>query len=512
VLFNSYVFILIFLPIVLAGFHLIGKVSHHRVAITWLVSASLFFYGWWNPAYLGILVASIMFNYAVGVYLGENKSKSILTVGVVLNLGLLCYFKYTNFFVENLNDLTGSSFHLEKIILPLAISFFTFQQIAYLVDAYRGLTREYNFLHYCLFVTFFPQLIAGPIVHHKDMLPQFENNTLYKLKASHLSVGLVIFMLGLFKKVVLADNIAIHATPVFDAAEDGEVISFFDAWAGALAYSFQLYFDFSGYSDMAIGIARMFGVVLPVNFYSPYKSKNIIEFWRRWHITLSSFLRDYLYIPLGGGRNGKVNRHINLMITMLLGGFWHGAGWTFLIWGGMHGLFLVVNHTWRELLKKSFPQRNKGESAVLGWLGRILTFICVVIAWVIFRAESLDGALNIYAGMFGINGVYLSVPLDLTTHGFREVLSSMFPSFVFGDVKRGINLMLMMLIVVWFLPNTFDLLKNNQPALGLESFITQAKTIFMWKFNVLFASALALMTITSLFYMSAPSEFLYFQF
>jgi D-alanyl-lipoteichoic acid acyltransferase DltB (MBOAT superfamily) len=299
-LFNSYEFLFLFLPITLLGFHLIGKQGHHRVAIAWLVGASLFFYGWWNPAYLNLMLFSILFNYSIGISLSSTlgrklSSKTILTIGVATNLAVLGYYKYANFFVDNLNALSDSNLILHKVILPLAISFFTFQQIAYLVDAYRGKAREYSFLHYCLFVTFFPQLIAGPIVHHKDMLPQFAKDAVYKLRSKNLAIGITIFTLGLFKKVVLADGVSVYATPVFNAAEAGMILTFFEAWTGALAYTFQLYFDFSGYSDMAIGIARMFGIRLPLNFNSPYKATSIIDFWRRWHITLSRFLRDYLY-------------------------------------------------------------------------------------------------------------------------------------------------------------------------------------------------------------------------
>ncbi|MBT5260335.1 MAG: MBOAT family protein, partial [Nitrospina sp.] len=345
-LFNSYAFIFLFLPVTLLGFQLIGNRGHCRVAVSWLIGASLFFYGWWNPAYLGLILTSILFNYAVGVSLGSRPAKTVLVVGIAANLGLLGYFKYANFFVDNINALTGSDIVLERIILPLAISFFTFQQITYLVDTYRGETQECDFLRYCLFVTFFPQLIAGPIVHHREMMPQFAKDTFCRLKAKHLAVGLTIFSVGLFKKVILADGIAVYSTPVFDAAEAGVILTFVDAWCGALAFTFQLYFDFSGYSDMAIGLGRMFGIILPVNFFSPYKASNIIEFWRRWHITLSRFARDYLYIPLGGNRKGTLLRFANLMITMLLIGLWHGAGWTFVIWGGLHGSYLVINHGW----------------------------------------------------------------------------------------------------------------------------------------------------------------------
>lgn len=321
--------------------------------MSWLILSSLFFYGWWNPAYLSLILFSMLFNYAFGTILSNGEKpkirKYLLWVGVTTNLGFLGYFKYANFFVDQLNWAANSNFHLEKIILPLAISFFTFQQIAFLVDSYRHETKEFNFLQYCLFVTFFPQLIAGPIVHHKEMMPQFASNQVYKVNYKSLAIGLIIFTIGLFKKVILADGVAIYATPIFAEAEAEIAITLFSAWGGALAYTLQLYFDFSGYSDMAIGIAFMFGIKLPINFNSPYKSQSIIEFWRRWHITLSRFLRDYLYITLGGSKKGNVRRYVNLFITMLLGGIWHGAGWTFIIWGMLHGTYLMINHAWRKV-------------------------------------------------------------------------------------------------------------------------------------------------------------------
>jgi D-alanyl-lipoteichoic acid acyltransferase DltB (MBOAT superfamily) len=297
-LFNSYIFIFLFLPVTLFGFFYIGVRGNYYFALAWLVGTSLFFYGWWNPAYIFLIVSSVIFNYFLGSLLNNpllKTRKIILIFGIFINLFLLGYFKYYNFFILNINNIFSSSLPIETIILPLAISFFTFQQITYLVDAYKGRTSEYDFLHYCLFVTFFPQLIAGPIVHHKEMLPQFTKKIINQLNYENLAVGLTIFVFGLFKKVVIADGIAGYATPVFSAAEAGITLTFFDAWGGALAYTFQLYFDFSGYSDMAIGLARMFGIRLPLNFNSPYKANNIIEFWRRWHMTLSRFLREYLF-------------------------------------------------------------------------------------------------------------------------------------------------------------------------------------------------------------------------
>ena len=520
-LFNSYIFIFVFLPIVLIGFFAIGRLGHHRVAIAWLVGASLFFYGWWNPAYLELILGSILFNYAIGAVLGSNENlskKLLLIMGVSGNLILLGYFKYANFFVDNLNLVTGVDINLETIILPLAISFFTFQQITYLVDAYRGETREYHFLHYCLFVTFFPQLIAGPIVHHREMLPQFARDVLYRLNYEHLAVGITIFAIGLFKKVVLADGIAIYASPVFSAAEEGVMLTLFEAWFGALAYTFQLYFDFSGYSDMAIGIARMFGIFLPLNFHSPYKANNIIEFWRRWHITLSRFLRDYLYIPLGGNRKGKGRRHINLMTTMLLGGLWHGAGWTFIIWGGLHGLYLIINHSWHAL------RRCVGYNPVSSWLtkgmSRVITFVAIVVGWVFFRATTVDGAENMLTAMFGGHGISLPsallLPLQstqpwLAAHGV--VFNGMFHNGI-ADFYSGKEMLVLLLIMVWFAPNTQQMLINFRPT--FDTYQGEVRpwqySFVQWKPSVLWAALTLLLLASSILLLSNYSEFLYFQF
>ena len=495
-LFNSFIFIFVFLPVTLAGFFAIGSRGHHRVAIAWLVGASLFFYGWWNPAYLGLMLGSILFNYSIGVALGGYKQASagkwLLVFGVAGNLGLLGYFKYANFFVENIHLLTGADFNLENIVLPLAISFFTFQQIAYLVDAYRGETREYNFLHYCLFVTFFPQLIAGPIVHHKEMLPQFARDWIYKLNYEHLAIGVTIFTIGLFKKVVLADGVSEYATPVFAAAEMGVVLDFHEAWIGALAYTFQLYFDFSGYSDMAIGLATMFGIKLPLTFNSPYKASSITEFWHCWHMTLSRFLRDYLYFPLGGNRKGKTRRYINLMITMLLGGLWHGAGWTFILWGVLHGFYLVINHAWHGL--RGWLNMAPGKSSCAGrGVARLITFTAVVVGWVLFRAESLTGAGRMLSPMFGGNG--FSVP---------------------SSWSDGVGMLVFLLLLAWYAPNTQQIMILYKPA-----FETYPGEVKGWKYGWLqWRPSLFLGAVTAVLFVVSikaiitvpDSEFLYFNF
>ena len=529
-LFNSYIFIFLFLPITLIVFYLIGGRGQHRVAISWLVSASLFFYAWWNPVYVFLLVGSILFNYVLGRLLVKNRSdqttsakrkrRRLLALGISTNLIALGYFKYANFFVENANFLFSNSFHLENIILPLAISFFTFQQITYLVDAYRGVTHEYNFLHYSLFVVFFPQLIAGPIVHHKEMLPQFSQNSIYRFTHDRIAIGLSIFIIGLFKKIVIADSIALYSTPVFDAAHQGESISFFEAWGGALSYTFQLYFDFSGYSDMAVGLAYLFGIRLALNFYSPYKADSIIEFWRRWHITLSRFLRDYLYIPLGGNKNGSLRRYTNIMITMLLGGLWHGAGWNFVIWGALHGLYLILNHLWRNFYIAIKGNANQ-VSCWSKYLARSITFLAIVIAWVFFRAESIPAALEILKGMAAMNGVILPPSyMDYLNYifsagNFLHSIGWRFENNIpyFGGIGHFLFLALL-LIIVWFFPNIYQIFGKHSPFIDTTYIAkpSQANSRIKWQANPIIATAISLLFFIVIFKMDATSEFLYFQF
>lgn len=412
-LFNSYEFIVFFLPITFAVYFYLNRRRLIVAGKSWLVLSSLFFYSWWDYMYLPLILVSMLVNFALGSTLTQANDvhvrggrKRLLLVGVVLNLLLLGYFKYADFFVDNLNGLTGSDFTLPGIVLPLAISFFTFQQIAYLVDSYRGETKEYDFLNYALFVTFFPQLIAGPIVHHKEMMPQFASRWNLLVRYRNVALGLFIFSIGLFKKVVLADTFAQWATPGFDAKP---VLTVLEAWATSLSYTFQLYFDFSGYTDMAIGAALLFNIKLPANFNSPYKAVSIQDFWRRWHITLSNFLRDYLYIPLGGNRNGAALTYFNLFVTFLLGGLWHGASWMFVIWGALHGGALVVHRAWQQLGGKM--------PLLLGWF---LTFNFVNFAWVFFRAKELEDAIKVLSGMFMLNGLSVSVSVSTLQKAYRK--------------------------------------------------------------------------------------------
>jgi D-alanyl-lipoteichoic acid acyltransferase DltB (MBOAT superfamily) len=367
-----------------------------------LVFASLFFYSWWDVAYLPIILSSLLFNYIVGNSLNENFTKvrvhrkSLLVFGILANVLLLGYFKYTDFMIANINTLFDTSIPLLHLALPLAISFFTFQQIAYLVDSYRRETSEYDFLNYALFVTFFPQLIAGPIVHHSEMMPQFASRWNQVKNYIHIALGLFIFSIGLFKKVVIADSFAVWATAGFDNAT---VLSFPEAWASSLSYTFQLYFDFSGYTDMAIGAALLFNIKLPINFDSPYQALDIQDFWRRWHITLSRFLKEYIYIPLGGNRKGTFRTYGNLLLTFIIGGIWHGAGWTFVFWGFLHGMALVIHRVWQRM--------GMRMPTVLAWF---VTFNFINIAWVFFRAKDWESAMKVLNGMFGFSFISATTP------------------------------------------------------------------------------------------------------
>lgn len=467
-LFNSYEFIFIYLPIVFFGFFFIAKYSVH-IAAFWLGVTSLFFYGYWNPKFVSLLLVSILFNYGAGYlisYVKHEKNKKLaLIFSVTANLTLLGIFKYANFFIDSINTL-GAQWHSLDIILPLGISFFTFTQIAYLVDVYRGVAQEYNLIHYILFVTWFPHLIAGPVLHHKQMIPQFTCPTIYKPNSGSIAIGLTLFSLGLFKKVVLADQFALFADPLFAQAAQGLHPTFIEAWFAALSYTLQLYFDFSGYSDMAIGLSRMFNIKLPINFDSPYKAANIIDFWRRWHMTLSKFLRDYLYIPLGGSRKGGVKRHFNILVTMLLGGLWHGSGWNFVLWGGLHGLYLIINHSWRKLTGATGKARNWLTNAA----SIFLTFAVVVFAWVPFRATSIKATINFWDGMIGLNGI--SLPAS-----FAGIFGDHFTNFiVFSGINIGDNIsmrssviwLMLGMFIIWIMPNTQQFLRNFSPVLDLE--------------------------------------------
>jgi D-alanyl-lipoteichoic acid acyltransferase DltB (MBOAT superfamily) len=527
VLFNSYGFILVFLPVVVAGFFVLARFSY-RLAAAWLALASVFFYGWWNPAYVALLALSIGFNYTFGILIVRARasgraqaSRLLLTISVLANLLLLGYYKYANFFLGTVNDLAGSHWSLGEIILPLGISFFTFTQIAFLVDAYRGKAEEYNFIHYGLFVTYFPHLIAGPILHHKEMMPQFERPATYRPTYENFAVGLTIFSIGLLKKVILADGIAPYASPIFTAAALNQPLTLLDAWGGVLAYTLQLYFDFSGYSDMAIGLSRIFGIVLPLNFNSPYKAVNIIDFWRRWHMTLSRFLRDYLYIALGGNRKGTLRKYVNLQLTMLLGGLWHGAGWTFAAWGMLHGVYLIINYAWQALRRALGDDLSHSTRFGRG-LARSLTILAVIVGWVFFRSSNFEAATRLLESMVGLHGVALPQALTRVLGPFHEMLSLAGVEFHEGGGSQFILTYLWvgtLACIALFGPNTQEIMRHYRPGLDFQPappyppYARDEPALAMawhpsWRWSVAIGMAFG----CGMLSLTRVSEFLYFQF
>ncbi|USX17770.1 MBOAT family protein [Oxalobacteraceae bacterium OTU3REALA1] len=500
-LFNSFSFLFLYLPVVFAGYCWLAR-WRPRWTIGWLALVSLFFYGYWDTRYLPLLLASILFNYWCGMRIGAAGAlrKRWLVFGLAANLSLLACYKYANFFVAGLNQVAGAQLQGWEIILPIGISFFTFTQIAFLVDCHRGLAGdgEYSFTHYTLFVSYFPHLIAGPVLHHKEMMPQFDARP--GPNAADFAVGISIFVMGLAKKVLLADPLSVLVGPVFAPGAEPQLI---EAWIGALAYTMQLYFDFSGYSDMAIGLSRLFGVKLPINFNSPYQAANIGEFWRRWHMTLSRFLRDYLYVPLGGNRSGRVARYRNLMLTMVLGGLWHGAGWTFVVWGALHGLYLVLHHAWLAL----------GGQRLGQWWGRGLTFIAVMLAWVVFRAPDLATAGDILLAMAGGNGVAL--PRGMAAYSQPWLAFGLEPAFTgirwIDFSGPGVPTLLLALALAFWAPNTQQIFRHYAP--GIENIIARAgKLQWTWTPSRAWSLTFSLVFLGCLFSMNRVSEFLYFQF
>jgi alginate O-acetyltransferase complex protein AlgI len=390
-LFNSQVFITGFLPIVLGLYYAVASRRSARQSV--VVLASLAFYGWWDIRFVPLLAGLTVANWLIAQWFGVHRARWIPILGVVLNLAVLGLFKYADFFSGTAYALLGENFHPWQLILPLGISFFVFQKISYLIDLRRGDRHIYAFLDFCMFVTFFPQLIAGPLVRHNEIIHQFALDPRRPEMWENLSRGFVLFVIGVAKKVALADTLAMVADPLFTRAA-GVSLSAAEAWTATGAYTLQIYFDFSGYSDMAIGLALMFGLRLPMNFNAPYRAVSIRDFWRRWHMTLSQFLRDYLYIPLGGNRCGAVRQAVNVVATMLLGGLWHGANWTFVAWGGLHGLALAVNHVW-EGWGLRLPQ-------AAAWA---ITLVFVMACWVLFRSADFTTAGDILGSMVGAHGL-----------------------------------------------------------------------------------------------------------
>jgi alginate O-acetyltransferase complex protein AlgI len=508
-LFNSYIFIFLFLPVTLAVFHYLRLRGNFRAAIFSLTAASLVFYGWWSPKYLILIGVLIVLNYLVARAMMRVQKTSVvlacwlLGLGVAGNLSVLSYYKYANFFIDTLNDFLDLGIAIPSIILPIGISFFTFQKIAFLVDIYHGRVRQIRFLDYALFVTFFPQLIAGPITHHSEMIPQYTPDHM-KTTSRSIILGVVFFVIGLSKKVILADTSARFATPCFEAAAIGMHLDFLAAWGAALSYSAQLYFDFSAYSDMAIGIGHFFGINLPLNFDSPYKSASIIEFWRRWHMTLSRFLRDYLYIPLGGNRKGRIRRYVNLLATMALGGIWHGAGWTYLVWGVLHGFYLLINHAWGMIWSKI--TERPPENFFLRASARMITFLAVVVAWVFFRSANLATAWDILKSMAGVNGFFLPASLSIMAPHMPQNTS---------PVDSGMALITAFAILglAWLAPSTQQLTSYVGPESTSRTYSTAgAISGLRWRPSFGWALWIGFLLAASLMMFSKISEFIYFQF
>lgn len=497
--FSSLEFIYLFMPPVLLVYFLLRSLKMESAIIWWLVIASLSFYAWWSPPHLALLLGSIGFNYLIHKGLVKNRSKLLFTFGVTLNLSLLGLFKYADFLIGNFNYATGLTVNELGLILPLAISFFTFQQIAFLHDTWSGKLVNSDFKRYILFVSFFPQLIAGPIVMQKETIPQFKLKTFTNKTAINVMLGATLFFIGLFKKIVFADGMAPIANAVFGAADSGQSIPMDAAWLGTLAYTFQIYFDFSGYCDMALGLALLFGIRLPINFNSPYRALSIVDFWRRWHITLSHFLRDYLYIPLGGNRSGILGNKGNLIITMLLGGLWHGAGWNFIIWGGLHGSYLMINHYWSASLGKQILQSATTQKVylVLMWLA---TMLAVIIAWVFFRAETFSGALQILTAMAG--------QTSATQNAIALVEN--IPNIVFY--------MTILTFIVALLPNSIQITRNYRPVICTAKKVVQIegwRRTFMWCPSPKWSMGIALIGIAGLiqiYRLNGLTEFIYFNF
>jgi len=517
-LFNSYEFIFVFMPVVVGVFFLLGR-SSRAWALRWVIAASLFFYGWWRPLNVLIIAPSVLINFALARLLqrlqmhgNPGTAKAILVLGIVFNVAFLGYFKYSNFLITSLNDAFATQIVLARIMLPLGISFITFQKIAFLIDVHAGRVESFSLRDYCLFVLFFPQLIAGPIVHYLEMMPQFHRISC-QFDKENVSVGMTLFAFGLFQKVFLADGIAKSVTPLYQLADQGSRIGLLPAWIAAAGFTFQIYFDFSGYTDMALGVARLFGVRLPPNFNSPLRASSIIDFWLRWHMTLTRFLTAYIYNPLtlaltrrramrkgsrvvalpkGGGAFIELLM-LPTLLTMFVSGVWHGAGYTFIIWGVLHGLFLTVNHLFRLLGPKLLGDKSRYDR-LMQPTGFLITFVCVAASMVIFRATSLKTAADLLQGMLGLHGIGFSSGM-----GLKTALLWIGP----------------LAFIALACPNTLQLLSQYEPALGWRSVprgATPGKTRFLWQPSLAWAAAASVIVAIGMLNLGGNSEFLYWQF
>ncbi len=483
-LFNSIEYICLFLPLVVIFYYIFLKLRLLTVSKVWLVLASVLFYSWWDPKYTALLLTSMLINFGIGsafsgkYFQDKRKRKYLLIFGLAVNILILGYFKYANFFIDNINFILHTDIQIAKIILPLGISFFTFTQIAYLVDAYKKEAEEYDILSYLLFVTFFPHLIAGPILHHKEIMPQFSDIKRKVLKYKNVVSGLFLFVIGLFKKTFMADTLSLYVAMGYPAGGGNAEISFLEGWIIVFSYTMQIYFDFSGYTDMALGSAKMLNIDLPINFNSPYKAISVQDFWRRWHITLSRFLRDYIYIPLGGNRKGEVRMYSNLLVTMLIGGLWHGASWMFVIWGALHGIAQVINKLWQKT-KIELPKA----------FSIFITFMFINFTWIIFRAENFAQAKNIVNALFNINNFIIP-----KTHHF---------DFVFNHSAKYPYCILILILTVLFV---FICPNSNKIISYIKINSKRAAILYALAFALLFVACVIKLNCTNY------SEFIYFNF
>jgi alginate O-acetyltransferase complex protein AlgI len=544
-LFNSYEFIFAFLPITLAGFFMMGTISR-AWALRWIIFASIFFYSWWRPLNVLIIAPSILINFAFArglQKLGEDKksaqtSTMLLVLGIAFNVLFLGYFKYIDFGRSVINDLFGANLVLTHVILPLGISFITFQKIAFLVDVHAKKIKSFTFQDYCLFVLFFPQLIAGPIVHYREMMPQFHNASC-RFDKGNVAVGLTLLSFGLFKKAVFADQIATFVTPIYERAVAGEQISLVLAWVAAIGFTLQIYFDFSGYTDMALGIARLFGIRLPQNFNSPLQASSIIDFWLRWHMTLTRFLTAYIYNPLvlwltrrrmSKGLPGLTGRGTTigafatllmfpLLLTMFISGLWHGAGYGFIVWGLLHGIYLTINHAWRFVALRLLQARRQYER-VMQPLGQLLTFVSVTLAMVFFRSPTMASAINILQGMIGQHGISLQQTTFDRLGSLGDWLHKIGVTSVGPElwVDQGLEKMIPWIVgpmlIALVLPNTLEILDRYEPALGVKASKTGSTIhrMIKWDISLAWSLGVAILAVMGVLSLAGPSEFLYWQF
>lgn len=539
-LFNSAEFIFAFLPIVLAGFFILGSMSR-QWALGLVVVASVFFYAWWNPINVPIIGFSLIVNYLAAHAMQRLSGKAhdalrhtVLILGIAFNVAFLGYFKYANFVQATMNELAGTDFAIVSIVLPLGISFITFQKIAFLIDVHARRVEAFTAREFALFVLFFPQLIAGPIVHFREMMPQFRSVSC-RFDSNAVAVGLTLFCFGLFKKVVLADGIAVYVSPLYAQAAAGDTMSLFPAWAAAAGFTLQIYFDFSGYSDMAIGIARCFGVRLPLNFDSPLKASSIIDFWLRWHVTLTRFLTAYIYnpltlwltrrraakgLPMRSGPGASVGAFLQILagptlLTMFVSGLWHGAGWLFILWGLVHGLFLIVNHAWRLGIRRIWTNKDS-YARVMNPVGFVLTFASVAAAMVLFRSTTGDAAVDMLAGMFGFNGIGLPRGL-LEPLGLVDTLAPLVTATDSAAVDFVLTWLWLggLFVIATCFPNSLEIMARYEPALDLEQRAGRTLEVagrFNWKPTLVWAVALSAVAVVAVLRLSAESEFLYWQF